>query len=149
MIRISIISALICPFLGCKSAGSVTGMKMFRDSIPIVTFCDLPEFAGKSVYLKSYYGGIDEYWSLRNPKKKTCDPELHVDLQFTGDNPFMPPEKFKKIFREVHDNDHNTYLFIEAVGIFEQDPKKEYGHLGSNNSRFIVSEIIEATLVRQ
>jgi hypothetical protein len=101
------------------------------------------------VYLKSFYSGVDEYWSLSNVERKDCHPKLNVDLQFTGYNPFNPPEKFKKVFREAHENYPNTYLLIEAVGIFENESKSGYGHLGSNNSRFIVSELINATLVKK
>jgi hypothetical protein len=135
--------------LGCKTTGQATRLEFFRDSIPIITFCDLPKFAGRPVYLTSYYSGIDEYWSLKNIKQKACSSKLTVDLQFAGYNPFNPPEKFEKVFREAHENYHDTYLLIKAVGVFEQDRKNGYGHLGSNNARFVISEIIEASFIRK
>ena len=101
------------------------------------------------MYLKSFYSGVDEYWSLTNVKRNTCNTELSVDLQFAGHNQFSPPEKFEKVFREAYENYHNTYLLIEAVGMFENESKTGYGHLGSNNSRFVVTELINATLVKK
>ncbi len=135
--------------LSCKTTEHASKLEFFRDNIPIITFCDLPKFAGKSVYLTGYYSGIDEYWSLKNTKKKACNSKLTVDLQFAGYNPFNPPEKFEKVFREAYENYHDTYLLIKAVGVFKQDGKNGYGHLGSNNSQFVVSEIIEASLIRK
>jgi hypothetical protein len=123
--------------------------EVFRDSIPIVSFCDLPGYKGQKVYLKCYYSGIDEYWSLSNIKKKKCKPDLTVDLQFSGYSPFMTPEKFQDVFSEVHDNYNNSYLKIEAIGLFENDSKHGYGHLGHNNARFTVSELIKAELVKK
>lgn len=103
----------------------------WRGSAPAVSFCDLPLYKGKQVYLKCYYSGIDEYWSLKNIKMDDCNSKLSIDLQFAGHNPFMPSEKFKNVFRKANENYHNTYLLIEAVGVFENDSKTGY-----NNSRF-------------
>ena len=133
------------------SCGTTKGnsIKTFRDTIPIVPFCDLPQYNGKTIYLKAYYSGIDEYWSLKNTEKKQCKPYLNVDLQFSGTNPFNPPEKFQSLFLMAHENYHNTYLLIEAIGMFENDSKTGYGHLGSNKSRFVVHELLNVTLFKK
>lgn len=146
MLRYSLIVICTGLLLSCNTSknSSVT----YRDNIPAVSFCDLPLYKGKQVYLKCYYSGIDEYWSLKNIKPGDCNSKLSVDLQFTGYNPFNPPEKFETVFREASEN-YNTYLLIEAVGIFENGNKNGYGHLGSNNSRFIVSELIKVTLMKK
>jgi hypothetical protein len=139
---------IICLFtvIGCRSTkAGIT--KNYRDSIPIVAFCDLPNYKGEKVYVKGFYSGVDEYWSLNNGRAK-CNEKLTVDLQFK-DDPFNPPKEFESAFREVHNNYHNSYLQIEAVGTFENDRQGGYGHLGSNNSRFVVYELIEATLIRK
>ena len=99
--------------------------------------------------MKAYYSGIVEYWSLTDPRKENCNPVLTVDLQFSGTNPYMAPREFEDIFRKVSENYHNSYLLLELIGWFENDRKEGYGHLGHNNSRFVVSEIIKATMVRK
>jgi len=129
----------------CKTSNE-TLSKTYKNNIPIVQFCDLPNYKGKQVYLKCLYSGIDEYWSLKDIARRKCKPALSIDLQFVGYNPFLPPEKYRKVFTEVGNNYHNSYLLLEAIGIFEKDSSNRYGHLGSNNSRFIVSELISATL---
>jgi len=148
-----LLSITICCWmlLSCGTTKEAKGnsVKMFRDSIPIAPFCDLPHYTGTTVYLKSYYAGIDEYWSLDNIEKKPCKPNLTVDLQFSGTNPFDPPAKFQSLFLKAHENYHNTYLLIEAIGVFENDSKTGYGHLGSNKSRFVVSELLNVTLFKR
>lgn len=134
--------------IGCKT-GQANLTETYRDSIPIVSFCDLPKYQGQKVYLKSYYSGIDEYWSLKSIEKRKCNPALSVDLQFAGYNPFLPPQQFEEVFTEVHERYHNSFLLLEAVGVFENDRKEGYGHLGSNNSRFVVSEIVKATIAKK
>ena len=144
LLLITFISIIV----SCKT-GKANLTKTYRDSIPVVTFCDLPKYKGQQVYLKCYYSGIDEYWSLSSTEKKKCNPDLTVDLQFTGYNPFQPPQQFEEVFRKVHQSYHNSYLILEAVGTFENDRKSGYGHLGSNNSHFVVSEIKKATLIKK
>lgn len=59
----------------------------------------------------------------------------------------MPPKEFEEIFRKVAENYHNSYLMLEMIGKFDNSNKEGYGHLGHNNSRFIVDEIIKATFL--
>lgn len=139
---------IISTLIGCKT-GKTNLAETYRDSIPVVSFCDLPKYKGQRVYLKSYYSGIDEYWSLKSTEKRKCDSTLTVDLQFSGYSPFLPPKKFEDVFTKVVENYHNSYLLLEAVGMFENDRKEGYGHLGSNNSRFIVSELVKATIIKK
>ena len=148
LVRLFYLSAISCQLISCSSS-KTTSAKFFRDTIPIVSFCDLPQFKGKQVYLRCYYSGIEEYWSLKDIEKKNCSPKLRIDLQFAGKNPFLVPKKFEKAFSDVRDNYYNSFLLIEAIGMFENDNKSGYGHLGSNNARFIISELVKAEVIRK
>jgi len=149
LIRILTIVSILGGFLVSCHSTSLTSNETFRDSIPTINFCDLPKYTGKQVYLKAYYSGIDEYWSLTDPRKQNCNPALTVDLQFTGTNPYMTPKEFENVFLKVTNNYQNSYLLLELIGKFENDRKEGYGHLGHNNSRFVVTEIIKATLKKK
>ena len=111
---------------------------------PVADFCDLPNYKGQKVYIKANYCGVEEYWSLSG--KKSCNEKLNVDLQFkSGNTPFV----YKSIFNKVHNRYYNSCLEIEAIGVFENDSKSGYGHLGSNNSVFLVSNLISAKLIKK
>ncbi|HEY0054789.1 MAG TPA: hypothetical protein VGB63_05490 [Pedobacter sp.] len=109
------------------------------ENLPIVELCDLPKYIGQKVYLKCSYSGVEEYWSLNSIKNKNCDQELLVDLDFVAEYDDMP-RKYRRKLDYVHDNYPIANLQIEAFGVFETD-QGHYGHLGSNTSRFLVSEI--------
>jgi len=116
------------------------------DSIPTIRFCDLPKYKNQLVHIKCKYSGYEEYWSLKNEKIK-CDSALRIELEFKDERDV--PKEYEKIFEEVYNNYWKSFLVIEAIGIFENDRKTGYGHLGTNNGRFIVSKIIEITLVKK
>jgi len=142
-----VLISIICflTVISCRT-GKTLSNQTYKDSIPIIDFCDLPDYKGRQVYIKCNYSGVDEYWGLG---QKKCKSKISVNLEFSGDNPFREPKEFENVFREVHDNYYNSYLEIEAVGVFETDRKNGYGHLGSNNSRFVVYKLIRATLIRK
>lgn len=139
---------IISTLISCKM-GKANLTRTYSTNTPTVSFCDLPRYKGQQVYLKSYYSGIDEYWSLSSTEKRKCNPELTVDLQFAGFNPFQPPVQYENVFRKVHESYHNSYLLMEAVGAFDNERRGGYGHLNSNNSRFVVSEIIKVTIIKK
>lgn len=96
----------------CKTTG-VDWSQFYNDTIPLVSFCDLPKYKDQQLYLKAYYTGIDEYWSLTLVARKKCTPELRVDLQFAESCVlFGPPEQYQSVFDEVHNNYRNSYLMI-------------------------------------
>jgi hypothetical protein len=134
-------------FLSCSTPHKILAAKYFRDSIPIISFCDLPKYKGQKVYLQSKYAGIDEYWSLF-PVDKKCKEKISVELEFKEGIGYIPTQ-YQNLFDSVYSSYWNTYLLINAVGIFDNDNKNGYGHLGSNNSRFVVLEIIDIKLMKK
>ena len=85
--------------------------------------------------LQSIYSGTMEYWQLGS--LKNCNKDLHVDLDLT--ELYEMPKKFQKIFNNHY---RAKYLTVVALGKYEMGRKGGYGHLGSNNARFLVKEII-------
>ena len=118
--------------------------KYFRDSIPIGSFFDLPKYKGQKVYLQGRYSGMEEYWSLKAINGR-FNKKLSVELEFKV-GPNYIPLKYQSYFDSVYNSYWNKYLLIDAIGIFSSDKEFGYGHLGSNNSLFVVSEIIDIQL---
>jgi hypothetical protein len=109
----------------------------------------LPKHINQLVFIKAFYSGVDEYWALQSTTKK-CVPDLKVNLEFNGPGRFNPPPiQYDSLFRHVSENYHNKYLALELLGQFDNSNKEGYGHLGSNKSRFIVREIISASIMRK
>lgn len=138
------------PFIsGCKTPAP-SGTVYYNDNIPIVNYCDLPDFQQRQIFLKASYSGMDEYWSLGGVVKTKCGANLKVDLQFAGKDPvFEPiPKEYESKFQYVHKNYANSYLLLELIGTFEIDEKRGFGHLNLNTSRFIVSRIVNAKIVQ-
>jgi len=143
---ISFTFALLVFYLfGCSASRRSSTPKYFRDSIPIVSFYDLPKHKGKKVYLQSWYSGNEEYWSLKALNGR-FDQKLSVELQFKEWPHMPPPNKYDNLFDSVYNHYPDRYLLIDAIGTFSNDNKNGYGHLGSNNSVFIVSELIDVQL---
>jgi hypothetical protein len=128
--------------LGC--AGSRTPSE-FRTGILAVEFCELPEHVGELVYIECTYSGVEEYWSIWGGKK--CRPKLETELEFLGLN-YNVPEQFVEQFQETHNNYWNTYLELKLIGRYDNS-EPGYGHLGSNNGRFVVEEVIELRVVKK
>ena len=147
MRKLSLYIIFVLTVVSCRPS-NIVDSNTYREGITIVAFCDLPKFRGQQVFVKGYYSGIDEYWSFNNGRTE-CKEKFTVDLQSKDDIGFVVPVKFEDVFQEVHKNYHNTYLEIEAVGIFENDRQTGYGHIGTNNSRFVVSKLIKATLIKK
>ncbi len=101
---------LVIYFLSIISCRSINyhHIKMYKDTFPVISFCDLPNHKGKQVYVKGYYSGILEYWTFNNGGKG-CDPKLSTDLQFEGSNPFNPPQKFETVFNEAFNNYQTSF----------------------------------------
>ena len=53
----------------------------------------------------------------------------------------------KKKINLVYNEYWNKYLIIDAIGIFEMGGN--YGHLGTNNSKFTVHELISVKLIEK
>ena len=140
-------TTLIILFHSCYTS-STSIRPTFRDSIPITSFCNLPKHSNQLVFVKALYSGIDEYWSLRSVDKKCSD--LKVNLEYAGPSRFnSAPPKYDSLFRYVSENYHKTYLLLELVGKFDNSNKEGYGHMNYNNSRFIVSEIVSASMLQK
>jgi hypothetical protein len=121
-------------FIGCSQPKQVT--KTSYNGHPLVDFCNLPNYQNKEVFTRAIYSGVMEYWSLSSLSE--CKNGFQVDLDFLDYAGI--PEKFKNIFNK---NQSFKRIIIEAVGIFETGRKEGYGHLGSNNSRFLVSKLVD------
>jgi hypothetical protein len=118
----------------------------YRNGIPVIKFCDLPNFEGKLVYIQAIYSGIDEYWSLNSTKK--CKSTKNVELDYYKDGKQIAP-KYKLYFDSAYSSYWNTYLKVGLTGIYESKNSKGYGHLSSNKSRFILNDIVEVTLIKR
>lgn len=105
--------------------------------------CELTSHKNELVYTRFTYSGIDEYWSLNSPNKqcKSINAELEIP-----DNLKLKAED-EKLFSQVHEKYWKSYLIIDAIGTFEDNKASGYGHLGSNNSRFVVKHIINVQMV--
>ena len=98
-------------------------------------------FAGK-------YAGIDEYWSLFSVDKK-CKEKISLEFEFRKGIGYIPSQ-YQNPFASVCSSYWNTYLLINAVGIFDNENKNCYGHLGNkHNSKFVVSKIINIKLMKK
>lgn len=104
--------------------------------------CELPGHKNQLVYTRFIYSGIDEYWGLR--PEKNCN-NINADLDIP-EKVIVQPEDAKQI-RYVHEHYWNKYLIMDVIGIFENENKNGYGHLGSNNSQFTVKYVIATYLV--
>ncbi len=132
----------IFTFLSC-SHKSLTA----EGKLPIVDLCDLPKYTNQKVYLKSEYSGVEEYWNLSSIRDQNCGSQLLVDLSFVDDYDQMPM-RFRRKLRQVHHEYPISKLYIEAIGVYETK-KEHYGHLGSNKSTFLVSEIRKMNVVKK
>lgn len=132
----------IFTFLGCSTRTYMTDRKL-----PLVELCDLPKYINQKVYLKCEYSGVEEYWKLSSIENKSCRQELLVDLDFIDDYDQLP-KKFRRKLRQVHHQYPISKLYVEAIGVYEIE-KGYYGHLGSNNSRFLVSKIRKMNVVKK
>lgn len=131
---------------GCSNKPLYPGDRAYKN-MPIVDLCDLPKYLNKQVCLKSSYSGEEEYWSLNSLKLKDCDSALLVDLDFKLEYEDLP-KQYKKKLSDVHKVDPQRYLLITAIGIYETGQDGGYGHLGSDKSRFLVSEIISMKWIK-
>ena len=99
--------------------------------------CDLPTHKNQLVYTRFVYSGIDEYWGLR-PEKK-CNL-INADLDIPDRVELKTDDK--KNIEYVHNNYWKTYLIMDLIGTLEDGNQKGYGHLGSNNSRFVAKYVV-------
>ena len=104
--------------------------------------CDLPNHQNQLVYTRLIYSGLEEYWSLR-PEKK-CNL-INADLDIPDSVELNAEEK--KNIKYVHKHYGKTYLIMDLIGTFEDNNQKGYGHLGSNNSRFVVKYVVATYIV--
>ncbi len=141
-----IISIVWFCFTSCSIAHK-TSTNYFKDTIPKVSFCDLPKYKGQQVLLQSKYAGVEEYWSL-SPVEGKCKDDIKLDLEFKEGIGYIP-SKYQCLFDSVYSSYWNSYLLINAIGTFDNDSKSGYGHLGNNNSRFLVSKIIDIKLLKK
>lgn len=143
-IRFAALSCIIL-FSSCSSIKKGYSTKT-SNGVPIISFCNLPNYQNKQVYLKFAYSGVEEYWGIHSLDTNLCARELKVELDFEGEE---LPSKIGKAFAKVHRHYWNSYLIIEAIGVYETGRKGGYGHLGSNNSRFLVQIIKKISLARK
>ncbi len=135
-------SIFLLLFIGCRSR-QIIFPPMVISEYQLTDFCDLPKNINELVYTSAIYSGVDEYWSLTSAKCKELSSALEIP------NDVIMDVKFKKLFEYVHKKYWNSYLIIDAIGRFESDNKAGYGHLGSNNSKFVVKRIINIQFVEK
>ncbi|WP_158825581.1 hypothetical protein [Mucilaginibacter lacusdianchii] len=143
-IKLAAITCIISLF-SCSSLKKEYSIQA-SSGVPVISFCDLPNYQNKQVYLKFAYSGMEEYWAIYPINPDLCARELKVELDFEEEK---LPSKIGKAFAKVHRHYWNSYLIIEAIGIYETGKKGGYGHLGSNNSRFLVQKIKKISLAKK
>src|SRR5579859_4754828 len=99
--------------------------------------CDLQTHKNQLVYTRFVYSGLDEYWGLRPDKK--CN-RINADLDIPESVELKNEDK--KNIEYVHNHYGKTQLIMDLIGTFEDGNQKGYGHLGSNNSRFVVKYVV-------
>lgn len=129
-------------FVDCSHKTHKTGEKL-----PTVDLCDLPKYTNQKVYLKCEYSGVEEYWNLTSITNRSCDQQLSVDLDFVKDYDQIP-KRFRRKLRQVRQDYPISKLSLEVIGLYETE-KGHYGHLGSNKSRFLVSEIRKMDVMKK
>ena len=108
-----------------------------------INACELPTHKNELVYTRFIYSGIDEYWGL-HPVDKKCKG-INAKLEIPDSVELKPKDQV--LFKYAHDHYWNTYLIIDAIGTFD-DSEHHYGHLGSNNSQFIIKWIVDVQKVK-
>lgn len=132
-------------FFGCTPKIKTQHPISNIEHIPTVNFCNLPNHEGELVAIRAVYSGVDEYWAL-NAKKK-CKTQINVELDNREGSPI--PEKYQSLFDSAYSSYWNTYLILEATGVYESKNPYGYGHLGSNKARFIIKDYLNVKLVRK
>jgi len=145
MTQRSIIYMSLLFFLGSVLPNSCYSQTIDSNSTEI-SFCSLPKYEGKTVVVDAVYSGVDEYWGL-NAKAK-CKEVRNVELDYFKDGRAIPAQ-FQALFDSVHSVYWNQYLVLKLKGRFDSSNPNGYGHLGSNSSRFIVEEVIDAKLIKR
>ncbi|MDZ7607697.1 MAG: hypothetical protein U5K79_19405 [Cyclobacteriaceae bacterium] len=136
--RILLIIAVIIIPDGCVTYRNIYPTE-FRKGILRVDFCDLPQHVGELVYIECTYSGVEEYWSIWGRKK--CRPQLKTELEFLELSNDVTKQCADK-FQQVHSNYFDLYLTLKLIGRF-YNTESGVGHLGSNNSKFTVEEVVE------
>ncbi|OOQ60270.1 hypothetical protein [Mucilaginibacter pedocola] len=116
------------------------------DKPNFIVFCNVPDHKNERVYTRSYYAGVDEYWSLKAPDSKEC-PTVKAELDLPDSLEIRP--EFLQLLREVHINYTTSYLIIDAIGVYSDSNKAGYGHLGSNKANFKVERLVDVQLVKK
>ncbi|MCE7061978.1 hypothetical protein [Dyadobacter sp. CY343] len=116
------------------------------NGLPVVDLCDLPNYRNMKVMLRANYAGVEEYWSLGSQKNKKCNNDLKVNLEYVVN--YEVPNGFQKEMTQAINNYWSQYLELEAIGTYETGQIGGYGHLGTNNSRFLVNELIKVKAVK-
>jgi hypothetical protein len=140
--KVIYLSIVLFLFLGCKPRQIIYPSPNISE-YELTEFCELPEHTNEITYTRAIYSGVEEYWSLKSAKCKEISTELEIP------NSVFIERKFRKLLEGVHRKYWDRYLIIDAIGKFESGNKGGYGHLGSNNSQFVVRKIINIQLVRK
>ena len=99
--------------------------------------CNLLNHRNQLVYTRLIYSGMEEYWGLRPAKK--CNL-INADLDISDSVELNAEDK--RNIKYVHSHYWKTNLIMDLIGTFEDGNPKGYGHLGSNNSRFVVKYVV-------
>jgi len=138
------ISILILIFLS-SCAGGIQHLPEKNINLAPTSICDLPKVQGELVYTRGTLSGVDEYWSFSEIGKR-CKDTLNIELDLDANWEKWKNEDKEKI-NFVYSEYWNKYLIIDAIGIFEMGGN--YGHLGTNNAKFIVHELVSVKLIEK
>lgn len=135
-------SLVVTCLLSCKTK-QILFPPMVISAYDLSDFCALSGKQNQTVYTSGMYNGVEEYWGLssRNNDCKEQSAELVIP-----ENVIVQP-KFAKLIRAVHRKYWKKYLIIDAIGIFKTGNKYGYGHLGHNQSEFVVEKIVDVQLL--
>ncbi len=119
--------------VGC----STTRNAELSNSGEIKKSCELYQHLNDTVVIRGYYhtlGGEYQFFSLIETDSCREDFNMHVDLSNCSN-----VEEYSPYFHQL--GSVNLFMDITMKGVLKKE--RNYGHLGSNNSEFIVMEILE------
>lgn len=117
-------------------------LKNKAEEIIIRKSCDLNGRLGQTVIIEGFFSACMESKTFQLIKKDRCYDEYRIDLEFAG------KEMDKTFFKELNEMYIcNEFRRLVVKGTIEKNGLG-YGHLGVNNTKMTVLEIIEYDVIR-
>ncbi|NLR91388.1 hypothetical protein [Flammeovirga agarivorans] len=100
----------------------------------ITTSCDLNYHEGDTLTIKGKFSSCMEYSSFETIKTDSCSSSFQMELNF---NEISENQKLTSNFHKLSGR-CGGYFNLTLTGILKKESKNGYGHLGTNNTEFVV-----------